>query len=51
MRTDRPTDRRRNMTKLTVAFRSFTNVPNKNEMTAVRESSVVIPTEVLEYVR
>ena len=39
MRTDRPTDRRRNMTKLIVAFRNFTNAPNKNEMTAIRESS------------
>jgi len=27
------------MTKLIVAFRSFTNAPNKNEMTAIRESS------------
>jgi hypothetical protein len=39
MRTDRPTDRRRNMTKLIVTFRSFTNAPNRSEMIAIRESS------------
>ena len=39
MRTDRPKDVRRNMTTLIVAFRSFTNAPNRNEMTVIRESS------------